>query len=138
MLDTKGVSDRFDVCASLRHRAKNIMQAQDGRLSLRSSDSGPNGSRARFAPAFPNRLTSIGTLIGMDLHALALKVGKGLLMGVGPSILSDIRSVYAWTQQDTKTFWQMFDWRVSVKNLIAGAIGGVAGVFGFSLVGVDL
>lgn len=74
----------------------------------------------------------------MDLHALALKVGKGLLMGVGPSILSDIRSVYAWTQQDTKTFWQMFDWRVSVKNLIAGAIGGVAGVFGFSLVGVDL
>jgi len=74
----------------------------------------------------------------MDLHAILITTGKGLLMGIGPAILSDIRSVYAWTQQDTKTFWQMFDWRVSVKNLIAGAIGGVAGVWGFSVVGVNL
>lgn len=74
----------------------------------------------------------------VDYHALIVTTGKGLLMGVGPAIAGDIRTIYAWANQDKLTFAQVFDWRIALKKLLAGAIGGVAGVFGFALIGVNL
>lgn len=71
-------------------------------------------------------------LTNMNLHTILVQAGHGALSGVMPAIGIDIHTVYQWTQQDTKSFWQMYDWRISLKRIIAGVI---SGAFGNTVVG---
>lgn len=71
----------------------------------------------------------------MDLHAVLVKLLHGAIVGAIPAVVVDLQTVYAWSTQDTKTFWQMFDWHVAVKKLVAGVLSGEAAVFGFALTG---
>lgn len=74
----------------------------------------------------------------MTPHDFLTKLWHGVVVGALPAIVVDLQTVYAWTQQDSKTFWQMFDWRVARKKLLGGILTGIGTVFGFSLAGVNL